>query len=109
MSKQQSRLRCSKPQTGTKQCLWRAEGADLVITDLHMPYKNGLEIIKELRAMSPSTPVVAITDGGQTQQTGLLGDAKPGGCPHCTAREIRARPEAHWVLARVGLRLCSSP
>ena len=56
--------------------LWRSQGADLVITDLHMPYKNGLEIIMELRAMSPSTPVLAITDGGRTDQRDLLGDAK---------------------------------
>jgi DNA-binding response OmpR family regulator len=51
-------------------------GADLVIADLHMPYKNGLEVILELRAQSPSTPVIAISDGGRTKQIELLGDAK---------------------------------
>jgi DNA-binding response OmpR family regulator len=56
--------------------LWREQGADLVITDLHMPDKNGLELIMELRAFSPSTPVIAMSDGGRTKQMGLLGDAK---------------------------------
>jgi DNA-binding response OmpR family regulator len=56
--------------------LWREQGADLVITDLHMPDKNGLEVIMELRALSPSTPVIAMSDGGRTKQMGLLGDAK---------------------------------
>lgn len=56
--------------------LWREHGADLVIADLHMPDKNGLEVIMELRAFSPSTPVIAISDGGRTKQMGLLGDAK---------------------------------
>jgi DNA-binding response OmpR family regulator len=42
--------------------LWQARGADLVITDLYMPDKDGLEVIRELRAQSPSTPIIAITD-----------------------------------------------
>jgi CheY-like chemotaxis protein len=42
--------------------LWQAQGADLVITDLYMPDKDGLEVIKEVRVQSPSTPIIAITD-----------------------------------------------
>jgi DNA-binding response OmpR family regulator len=56
--------------------LWRQQAADLVITDLHMPDKNGLEVIMELRAFSRSTPIIAMSDGGQTRQVELLGDAK---------------------------------
>lgn len=56
--------------------LWRRSGADLVITDLHMPDKNGLEVILELRAQSRSTPIIAMSDGGRTKQIELLGDAK---------------------------------
>jgi DNA-binding response OmpR family regulator len=42
--------------------LWQAHGADLVVTDLYMPDKDGLEVIRQLRAQSPSTPIIAITD-----------------------------------------------
>ena len=56
--------------------LWRARGADLVITDLHMPDKDGIEVIMELRAHSPSTPIIAMSDGGRTKQIGLLASAK---------------------------------
>jgi DNA-binding response OmpR family regulator len=56
--------------------LWKDTGADLVIADLHMPDKNGLEVILELRAQSPSTPIIAMSDGGRTKQIELLGDAK---------------------------------
>jgi DNA-binding response OmpR family regulator len=55
--------------------LWRARGADLVITDLHMPHKNGLEVILELLAESPRSRIIAMSDGGQTKQIELLGDA----------------------------------
>jgi DNA-binding response OmpR family regulator len=47
--------------------LWHHTGADLVIADIHMPKKSGLELIKELQAQSPSTPVIAMTDGGRSK------------------------------------------
>ncbi|MEP7227216.1 MAG: response regulator [Gemmatimonadales bacterium] len=56
--------------------LWQAQRADLVITDLHMPAKNGLEVILELLAHSPEARIIVMSDGGQTQQIELLGDAR---------------------------------
>ena len=47
--------------------LWRDDGADLVISDIYMPDKDGLEVIMELHAESPSTPVIAMTDGGRSK------------------------------------------
>ena len=52
--------------------LWREGRADLVIADIYMPKKSGLELIKELRAESPSTPVIAMTDGGRTKNLNPL-------------------------------------
>lgn len=69
--------------------LWREQGADLIITDLHMPDKNGLEVIVELRAFSRSTPIIAISDGGKTMQFGLLGDAKLLGAVRSVAKPFR--------------------
>ena len=47
--------------------LWHDDGADLVISDIYMPDKDGLEVIRELRAESPTTPVIAMTDGGRSR------------------------------------------
>jgi DNA-binding response OmpR family regulator len=69
--------------------LWREQGADLIITDLHMPDKNGLEVIMELRAFSRSIPIIAMSDGGRTAQFGLLGDAKMLGAVRSVAKPFR--------------------
>ena len=40
--------------------LYRAQSPDLVITDIHMPGKDGLEVIKEVRADAPEAKIIAI-------------------------------------------------
>ena len=37
---------------------------DLVITDVFMPEKDGLEAIRELRTKNPTLPVIAMSGGG---------------------------------------------
>jgi DNA-binding response OmpR family regulator len=56
--------------------LWREVGADLVIVDLLMPEKDGLETIIELRAHSPGIPIIAMSGGGTTKRMDLLPEAK---------------------------------
>ena len=41
----------------------QAEPPDLVITDVMMPEKDGLEVAIELRKMLPSVPLIAISGG----------------------------------------------
>jgi DNA-binding NtrC family response regulator len=62
--------------------LWRDTGADLVITDLHMPEKDGIEMIIELMSHSPSVRIIAMSGGGQTRRLDLLGDATLLGAVH---------------------------
>lgn len=55
--------------------LWRDQGGDLVITDLHMPEKNGIETIVELLSHSPGMRIIAMSGGGQTKRLDLLSNA----------------------------------
>jgi DNA-binding NtrC family response regulator len=54
--------------------LWRDRGGDLVITDLHMPEKDGIETIVELLSYSPGIRIIAMSGGGQTKRLDLLGN-----------------------------------
>lgn len=45
---------------------------DLVITDLVMPEKDGLETISALRRINPSAKIIAISGGGRTLGLGQL-------------------------------------
>jgi DNA-binding response OmpR family regulator len=44
--------------------LFRQRPCDLVITDMVMPVKDGLQTILDLRAMVPELPIIAISGGG---------------------------------------------
>ncbi len=54
--------------------IWRERGGDLVITDLHMPRKDGFETIVELLSHSPGIRIIAMSGGGQTKKLDLLGN-----------------------------------
>jgi DNA-binding NtrC family response regulator len=55
--------------------LWREHGGDLVITDLHMPEKDGIQTIIELLSHTPRARIIAMSGGGQTKRLDLLGNA----------------------------------
>lgn len=50
----------------------RREPADLVITDLIMPEKEGIETILELRQVNPQTRIIAMSGGGRVNATDYL-------------------------------------
>jgi len=45
---------------------------DLVVTDIIMPEKEGIETILELRSIWPKGPIIAISGGGRTGKTDYL-------------------------------------
>jgi DNA-binding response OmpR family regulator len=59
--------------------LFRTNHPDLVITDLIMPQKEGLQMILELRRDNPNTKVIAMSGGGRYSNTDYLKLAKKFG------------------------------
>jgi CheY-like chemotaxis protein len=51
---------------------YRRQPRDLVITDLVMPEKDGLEMIMELRRLNPAVRIIAMSGGGRTLGLGTL-------------------------------------
>lgn len=56
--------------------LHREKPVDLVITDLIMPEKEGIETIRELRKDFPDLKIIAISGGGRASAEGYLSVAK---------------------------------
>jgi DNA-binding NtrC family response regulator len=52
---------------------------DLLITDIQMPGLTGLQLIEEVRRVSPSLPILVITAFGDGK---LQRDLTEKGCPH---------------------------
>ncbi len=52
------------------------EAIDLLITDIIMPVKEGIELITTVRAQRPSLPVIAISGGGRVDPGHYLELAK---------------------------------
>ncbi len=43
--------------------MFRMDPTDLIITDLFMPRKSGLEVIEEVRRLDPEMKIISITAG----------------------------------------------
>lgn len=67
--------------------LYRDRTADLIITDLIMPEKEGLEMIQEVRRLRPDVKIIAISGGSRDGSSDYLKIAKAFG-----ARQVLAKP-----------------
>ena len=68
-----------------------AEGpTDLVITDLVMPEKEGLEMIVEIKQLHPEVKIIAMSGGGRGSAQNYLKMAKAFG-----AQLVLAKPFSH--------------
>lgn len=66
---------------------YRSRPFDLVITDLIMPGKEGLETIRELRSMDAGVNIIAMSGGGRIDARDYLTMAKAFG-----ARRVLDKP-----------------
>ncbi len=62
---------------------------DLVITDILMPDKEGLETISEIRALMPTIKIIAISGGGKKQDMTFLNLAKQVGAERVLQKPFR--------------------
>lgn len=86
-------------QGATGMRLLRAHAPDLVITDILMPQKEGIETIREIRAVLPDTPIIAIS-GGTDMGADYLKMAQTFG-----ATEVLAKPFDPMVMLELVHRL----
>jgi CheY-like chemotaxis protein len=65
---------------------------DLIVTDVLMPEKDGLEVIMEIRGKLPQVKIIAISGGGRISHTDYLIAARRLGA-HTTLSKPFARQE----------------
>ena len=75
--------------------LYDARTVSLVLTDLIMPDKEGLELITELRRTNPAVKVIAMSGGGRNNPEVFLRAAQ-----HLGALKILAKPFPQEALAK---------
>jgi DNA-binding response OmpR family regulator len=69
--------------------LYRTQDFDLVITDLIMPDKEGIQIIRELRKENSRIRIIAMSAGGRGGATDYLKWARLMGAKQCLSKPIR--------------------
>jgi CheY-like chemotaxis protein len=69
--------------------LFKKHGADLVITDVIMPEKEGLQTVRAILRASPETKIIAISGGGISQNMSLLAIAPALGAHATLAKPFR--------------------
>jgi DNA-binding NtrC family response regulator len=65
---------------------WRDENPDLVITDLVMPGKGGLDTLFEMISLDPRVKVIAMTGGNWREAVDRLHDARLFGAVRTVAK-----------------------
>ena len=66
--------------------LYRQQPVDLVITDLIMPEREGIETILELRRLRPDLKIIAVSGGGLMAPAAYLAPARPLGAAMALAK-----------------------
>lgn len=78
---------------------------DVVITDIFMPNRDGIEVLMELKRSCPRTKIIAMTGGGQMRMMEIASAAK-----HLGAAHILHKPfERESLLAAVNAVLGTLP
>lgn len=68
---------------------FKASRPDLVITDIIMPDKEGIEVIRDLKALAPDVRIIAMSGGGRTGNMDFLNIATEFGATHILPKPFR--------------------
>ena len=52
--------------------LWHQNRVDVVLTDIFMPNKDGIEVLMEIKRAWPQANIIVMTGGGQTYQPDMV-------------------------------------
>lgn len=69
----------------------KLDPSDLVITDLIMPGKEGIELIQDFKKKYPNTPIIAMSGGGIADAEGYLTMAKMMGAAAVIEKPVRKK------------------
>lgn len=69
--------------------LLERETVDIVLTDILMPQRDGVEVLREAKRRWPGLPVIAISGGGWIKATELLGMAEKLGADQVLQKPVR--------------------
>ncbi len=69
--------------------LYQQDRPDLIITDIIMPEKEGVETIIALRRADPDLPIIAISGGGRLDATDFLTMARKLGARRTLSKPFR--------------------
>ena len=79
-----------------------AHPTEMVITDLLMPNKDGIETILELRKKKPNVKIIAVSGGGSTRRSNFLDMAKKLGADKVFAKPVDLNELADAVQTLIG-------
>ncbi len=68
----------------------KAEKPDLVITDILMPNKEGIETIMDLHALDSKVKIIAMSGGGSSKNMSFLEMAKKVGAQHVLNKPFKS-------------------
>ena len=66
----------------------KSDNIDLIITDIYMPKKSGLELVVELREEYKDINVIVLSDGGKNNFSNELGVCEALGATHFIKKDL---------------------
>jgi len=67
---------------------YKTQAVDLVVTDIVMPEKEGIELIMELKGIDPAVKIIAISGGGRINPEDYLKWARRFGVKHTFSKPV---------------------